>query len=326
MEQLLGLVFGQAIGDAVGRYTEFLFEQSVKSRYPRREDFVFPPLPQNQLQRSFPEAHWTDDTDQMIHLLDMLCERNNKIDPILFAAKLKDWVDHGVPELGYFKGNGVGTLTLSLMNIGCFLTDPISASKKAWQGYLAPNGSLMRTSILAYRNLSYEETLADALTMTRTTHYDPRCSIATLVIVSILWDLINRTDEEVILSRARSFGSSQTGNFKLLSGESKSYTEEALSYFSMLTLEEMALNEQIGYVFKCMACGLYAFRNRKRPYKEVILDIILKGGDADTNASVAGAILGVYQGYSSLPKEWLEKLPFRKWLETKAEKFLKIIT
>ena len=195
MDELFGLIFGQALGDAVGRYTEFLFEQSVKSRYPTREDFIFPPRAEHQLSRSFQEGHWTDDTDQMILLLDMLCETNNQIDPILFAKKLKNWVEHGVPELGYHKGIGVGSLTLSLVNMTSFITDPFTASKRAWQGYLAPNGSLMRTSILAFRNLSYEQTLADAVTMSLSTHYDPRCSIATRVIISILWDIINKTDK-----------------------------------------------------------------------------------------------------------------------------------
>ena len=112
--------------------------------------------------------------------------------------------------------------------------------------------------------------------------------------------MINKTPEALILDRAKIFCNSAPSTFKPFNSDQEiTYQEEALNYFNMQSLDEINLNEQIGYVFKCMACGLYAFRNRNRPYKEVILDIILKGGDADTNASVAGSILGAYQGYSN---------------------------
>ena len=140
-----------------------MYENSVKQRYATRDAFVFPPLPQNQIQRSVQSCHWTDDTDQMILIMEMLTETNNKVDICLFTKKLKNWIEHGVPELGYTQGIGVGMLTLSLIREFNFENDPVRASKIAWRGMLAPNGSLMRTSIIAYRNLPYEQTLADAV-------------------------------------------------------------------------------------------------------------------------------------------------------------------
>ena len=318
---LYGLVFGQACGDAVGRYTEFMCENSVRQRYKLRNDFIFPPLPENCTQRQVQECHWTDDTDQMILLMDMLTETKNKCDIFSFAKKLKNWVENGVPELGYTRGIGVGNLTAAVASNEKFLPDPLSASRIAWGGCLASNGSLMRTSILAYRNLNYEDTLRDALLLSKTTHYDPKCSISVLVIVSILWDIINKTPDDLILDKAKKFCSSFEGNFTLPSGQKISYKDEALKYFDILKLDDMDLNKQIGYVFKCMACGLYAFRNRSKPFKEIILDIILKGGDADTNAAVAGAILGAYQGYDNLPKEWVEELPHKEYLIEKIKKY-----
>ncbi len=84
----------------------------------------------------------------------------------------------------------------------------------------------------------------------------------------------------------------------------------------------MDLNVAEGYVLKCMAVGVWAFRNRHRAYKDVIIEIVLMGGDADTNASVAGAILGACG--NTPPTEWIEKLPHRIWLNERLDKFYNI--
>jgi ADP-ribosylglycohydrolase len=36
-------------------------------------------------------------------------------------------------------------------------------------------------------------------------------------------------------------------------------------------------------------------------FEELIVNLIMEGGDADTNAAVAGALLGAYLGYANLP-------------------------
>ena len=40
-----------------------------------------------------------------------------------------------------------------------------------------------------------------------------------------------------------------------------------------------------------------------------------KGGDADTNGAVAGALLGCKLGASALPPSWLHGLKHKDWLD-----------
>ena len=40
----------------------------------------------------------------------------------------------------------------------------------------------------------------------------------------------------------------------------------------------------------------------------MLLDVVRLGGDTDTNAAVAGALLGASVGASGLPSGWLEHL------------------
>lgn len=324
-DKLLGLVFGQAIGDAVGRYFEFMYKDSINRKY-SREQFDFPPYKIDMLRPTIQVCDFTDDTQQMTLIMDMLIELNNKIDINLFAKKLKNWATNGIPELGYDRGIGIGNLTFSLVNMPNFESNPLECSKQVWQGIMAPNGSIMRTSILAYRNLPYEQTIEDAISISMVSHYDPRCTISVAVIVSILWDVLNNTSEDIILNRAKEWCSKFKGSFKHFGfDEYTTYEEESLKYFNMKKLDDIKLEEQIGYTLKCMACGIYAFRNRKRLFKDVLLEIVFEGGDADTNAAVACSILGAYQGYDKLPDSWLKKMPHYDWLLTKSRKFLNIL-
>ena len=50
-----------------------------------------------------------------------------------------------------------------------------------------------------------------------------------------------------------------------------------------------------------------------------ILKIVLSGGDADTNAAVAGAILGAKFGINQIPEEWKSGLLYASMLHNKVQ-------
>ena len=52
-----------------------------------------------------------------------------------------------------------------------------------------------------------------------------------------------------------------------------------------------------------------------------ILKIVLLGGDADTNAAVAGAILGAKFGICQIPDEWKDGLLYASMLHNKVQEF-----
>ena len=51
------------------------------------------------------------------------------------------------------------------------------------------------------------------------------------------------------------------------------------------------------------------------------MKIVLSGGDADTNAAVAGAILGAKFGISQIPEEWKDDLLYSSMLYNKVKEF-----
>ena len=53
-------------------------------------------------------------------------------------------------------------------------------------------------------------------------------------------------------------------------------------------------------------------------YEQGIREVVAFGGDTDTNAAVAGALLGARDGMSALPIRWLEHLESREEIEHEA--------
>jgi len=55
-----------------------------------------------------------------------------------------------------------------------------------------------------------------------------------------------------------------------------------------------------------------------RPFEQGLRDVVALGGDTDTNAAVAGALLGAMHGVAALPPAWLARLQERSAIEHEA--------
>ncbi|KAJ4298806.1 hypothetical protein N0V88_003843 [Collariella sp. IMI 366227] len=62
-----------------------------------------------------------------------------------------------------------------------------------------------------------------------------------------------------------------------------------------------------------------------RMFEELITDLIMRGGDADTNACFAGALLGGHLGYSYLPDHWKHGLKYEEWLLGKSDALCQVL-
>lgn len=214
------------------------------------------------------------------------------------------------------------------------------ASKDIWKRsgkQLAANGAIMRTCILGIFNYSnLDEVINQTVQYAKVTHYDPRC-IASCVAITSFISLILRTnpnqiDQSIIEGTIReAFNITVNGYLK-----NKEYTKEYddkkriraikkeleqymfQERFSDLKLDE---SDSIGYTFKSMGSAFTSLR-QSGTIESILNDLIIEGGDADSNACVAGALLGCMYGYDSLPKECLESMPHKQWLENRIHSFI----
>lgn len=309
-DKIRGVIYGQAIGDALGLSTEFMSKTEIIKAYPNGIN-TYEDIQTDEHTERWEKGDWTDDTDQMLCILDSIIEEG-KLTVQGVSRKFKEWYN-GEPM-------GIGNTVYNVLSDEGFLNAPHEVSKRVWKESgmkSAANGGVMRTSILGvweYKEL--EKVEKNAREICKITHYDPRC-IASCVAVSLAISelLKEESDMEIILNRCVNYG--------------KKYDSEITEKLSKLPLEisELELDQyiSIGYTYKALTAGFWVMKYSKS-YEEGLKSIINEGGDADTNASVGGAILGAKFGYDSIPERLKTGLLNRKELEERIEKLLRMIS
>jgi len=347
-DRIRGLVYGAALGDATGLATEFLSRAQVTEFY--GADFAYSPQPS----KTYPDTHrmmwsagdWTDDTDQLVLILQSLLHCGGRADVRDFARRLLDWRQHGFAALGDESAAGLGQHTKSVVSDPEFLQDPLSAAQRTWRKggcSNAANGAVMRTAISGVPFFWAKETVvANTAAFCHATHADPRCLASCVVVAILVSELLrgrsvaNAADLEALVSEAVAEAAScvvpspqPASSYAGAMDSAAAAAFEAASARELqratraLSLNELELDEPrtIGYTYKCLGSGLWALRSGL-PFDDAIRQLVGEGGDADTNAAVAGALLGSKLGFSALPSGWIAQLPHCAWLEAHVQKLL----
>jgi ADP-ribosylglycohydrolase len=101
-DRALGALTGLAIGDALGMPTQGWPPETIRARYGLLDGF-HPGPADNEISRGLPAGHVTDDTDQAIILGELLVAGRGSVDPNAFAAALLGWQQRmlaaGSPDL-----------------------------------------------------------------------------------------------------------------------------------------------------------------------------------------------------------------------------------
>lgn len=287
-DQLRGVIYGQAVGDALGLGTEFLSKSEVDEYYPQGLH-RYAHIVQDGHRSRWVRGDWTDDTDQMLCIFDSLLERQ-RLDIQDIARRIYQWATHG--------GMGIGMTVLSVLQAPQFLRDPHAAARLVWEDSgrcVAANGAVMRTAILGVWHYDQpERVMWQAEQVCKITHYDPRC-VASCVAVSCLISafLQGQSDTNALIAEA-------LDKAALYDPLAKEYVDATIDEpLEALDLDE-GLNpgetNRIGYTLKALGAGLWALRHATS-FADGITQVIHEGGDADTNAAVVGALLGAKFGF-----------------------------
>ena len=164
------------------------------------------------------------------------------------------------------------------------------------------NGAMMRVSPLAVyisksgcsENEDWQLCDAAAVSDAMITHPNGICVQANILFVRSLVKLISSGIEPVNLYEYISKWSVETGADKSLISAIESAENDPPSDYM----------QKQGWVLTALHNALYRLLHAGSP-EEGIIDTVKRGGDTDTNAAIAGAMLGACYGYHVFPEEWL---------------------
>ena len=327
--RIRGMIWGAALGDAVGLATEFMDRSEAAKAYP---DGCLSPTSriQDKHRKRWLPGDWTDDTDQLVLLLDAIVAGKGLFDPMSFSAGLKRWCASGFPELGDSAGLGVGQTVKSVLEHVAFDVAPEVAADAIWRQSgcsLAANGAIMRCAVASIGCFWDDQVVSfNAAASAAVTHADPRCASSCVCIALLLARVLMGCEMSSPAQRRELAVASALQSVGYLAGGD---WDELLRHVNVEAsgLRGLQLGGGgIGYTYKPLGAACWAFQHAE-DFREAVQAIAMEAGDADSNATVAGALLGARLGYSALPAVWLsEMLPAqRDWLNAKIDTCLAML-
>ncbi len=303
-----GVFWGQAIGDALGLGTEFLNKSEITAYYPNGLS-EYSQIIQDKHRSRWEAGNWTDDTDQFLCICESIIQ-TKKVDELAFAQALYKW----------FKGSpmGIGKTVYKVVTVPQFPLYPHKASEIIWnlsKKQIASNGAIMRTSILGTFDFwDNEKVIENTEKIAKVTHWDQRCVGSCVIVTSIISNILNE-NKFLNVSELIAIGNKYNTNIE-------PYITLSLSP----RIEDLNLDEPIaiGYTLKALSAAIWAYIHAT-DFEDGLLKVVNEGGDADTNACVAGSILGAKFGYSAIPKKYVDGLKNKEVLEKYFDDYMEVL-
>jgi ADP-ribosyl-[dinitrogen reductase] hydrolase len=274
-DKIKGMIFGVALGDALGaphepRFSKKKYTGVLEHTIDRFSRF------QKKWRRSV-VGQYTDDTEMMIVLMKMLNERGT----YSTTAAIKGYLDWANSPNNNFMGNNTRTLFKGVKTVEGYkrrYEKTFSTPESEWT---QSNGALMRCAPLA---LLPDWAAIEDCTLTNPS---PVCIDAEVAYLHALRGiLMGKIPDEVYGDAVR------TAKLGLV----KEYIKKGYS------AKVVNINDaKKGWVLYGLYCAMLSFNYET--YADGIGDIIQRGGDTDTNAAIAGALLGARFGYSEIVKD-----------------------
>lgn len=304
LDKIKGVIFGQAIGDALGLGTEFMTQAEVRKYYPNgltRYDQII----QDYHRRRWHKGDWTDDTDMWMCIANAIIKNHEEICLTDIAQNFKNW--HNETPLG------CGGHINKVLMMGDYVEKPFECSELWWKlsrGNAAANGALMRTSILGILP-NYEPRIAEDVC--KLTHYDPRCIGSCVLLCSLIYSLIY---DNIPMSYNQILQIADIYDSRI-----REYTEKAKEDdFAAVTID----NPSMGYTLTTLFVALWTYFHAPS-FEEGLLTVVNAGGDADTNAAVACSLLGAKFGFNTIPEYYWKNLYQLSTLINTTQRLLSII-
>lgn len=266
-----GCLMGQLAGDSLGSLVEFKTPEEIRRLYPHGvKDLADGGIWQ------ILAGQPTDDSEMALALARALVAQKT-FDKEKIRAAYLDWFHSNPFDFG-------GTVAKALRD------NRLTPESQA-------NGALMRVSPLgifcARETITPEELAHYAEQEAALTHIHPICRQANILFVAAI-------------AKAVRYGTDPESLYQTLLAHAHALSVEPEL---LTTLIRAAQQPPDDYVHK-QGWVLIAFQNaiwqliHAQNLEEGIMNTVMQGGDTDTNAAIAGALLGAVHGIEAIPERW----------------------
>jgi ADP-ribosyl-[dinitrogen reductase] hydrolase len=293
-----GALLGLVAGNQLGVPTEHLgTPEAIRKAFPNGVVDLAPP----------PKNSPYDDDAAMALLLGESLVASKGFDENDVARRWVKWMK--------VDGRGIGITTRRALTLVDRGKEPFEAGRLANQenpGRSAGNGSVMRCIPVALRYHDDPDRLIRVSTQQAAiTHADERCTwgaaAVNLAARELLHGNIYFIDE--VMHR--------------IGDRAPRVLREAIHRVPREGESDLPIARagEAGYVVHCVEIAFW-FVTHDRSLEDALIAIVQAGGDTDTNAAVAGALLGARYGDVALPPRWLDQLVGAQGIGELAERLL----
>jgi len=194
------------------------------------------------------------------------------------------------------------------------------ASREVWiETGASGNGALMRIAPLAVfqANSGENHIIRDALAECRLTHWSPLCQLANASYAFVIWTMLTAGRQ------FRNWELKQLAHAGLELGKQFIECDKSLwdvpavllaSDIDAASLANPGVYSGAFHLYQTMGFVRIAFRLafwelfRAPSFEAALTDVVNRGGDADTNGAITGALLGAHYGESKIPERWVRAI------------------
>jgi ADP-ribosyl-[dinitrogen reductase] hydrolase len=305
LEKIKSLLFGVAVGDALG----------VPLEFQTRVHLVSNPVTDMQEYGTHnqPKGTWSDDSSLTFCMVEALC---NGYDTEQIANNFVKWYK----DAWWTAHNEVFDVGIATRNAIYQLNNGVNATEAGGENEGDNgNGSLMRIAPLVFhiQHLPIEERFRITCEVSSITHRHIRSILACFYYLEFLRHIL--------------LGNSKEQAFNLTSRGFKDFCKvhkipkKELTYFDRLcnlyfpTISKVDIQSS-GYVIHTLEAAIWCLMNNDN-YAETVLIAVNLGNDTDTTAAVAGGLAGLLCGFENIPSEWVGLLARKNDILDLAERY-----
>lgn len=263
-------MLGVALGDALGATLEFMTPAEIRVQFGEHREITG-----GGWLRVKP-GQITDDTGMMLALADAIHACNGQIDAHACARAFDTWMRNKPVDIGNTVRRGISHFRLTG-------EAHVKRSEEA-----AGNGALMRclpVALVTY-GADFETVMAGWRAQAHVTHHNDLSDQSGELFMRLMHRALDRASKRELLHEvAHPFAKA----------------------YPIFAFRPKRRDYPSGYVVDTAQAVLQAFFDTDT-FEECLVEVVNRGGDADTTGAIAGMLAGAHYGLDALPARWLSQL------------------